>query len=274
MLVGCSAGSAAQAKEIPEHPLIRPFPGSVLAENMSKHENFGAAEFQVTDPDTGRPSKKQVKGESWRLLYEVRKPDGSRVQNISKQEFMENYRAAAEEKKGQVVFESNTHLVFTLPREDGGTTYCQYTGSANLGQQYLTIVDEAPFRKSLAFGPAEMKAALDADGRVLLHDILFDHDKASLQKESLKQLEHVVTLLKENAGLNVEIQGHTDDQGSDAYNLELSQRRADTVRGFLLLFGVDETRLSAHGYGESRPVSPNDSDENRALNRRVELVKK
>jgi len=266
--------SNAWGAEIPEHPLIRPFPGSVLAQNMCRHSSFDAHDFRVANPDTGKAEKKQVKGEYWRLLYEVRNPDGSRVTTISKFEFQENFKAAAQEKGGEVLWEDPRGLLtFTVPREDGGITYCELDAVANLGQQYLTIVDEKPLATSLKFGPAEMKAALDKDGRVLLYDILFDYDKASLQKESLKQLEHVVTLLLDNPELSLEVQGHTDDQGSDEYNLELSQRRAETVRGFLLLFGVEPERLVAKGYGESAPVGPNDSDANRAKNRRVELVK-
>lgn len=262
------------AAEIPEHPLIRPFPGSVLAENMCNHAKFEAFEFRVTNPDTGKAEKKLVKGEYWRLLYEVRNPDGSRVTTLSKLEFQENFKTAAKEKGGTVLWEDPKGLLtFTVPREDGGITYCQLDAVANLGQQYLTIVDEMPLETSLKFGPAEMKAALDKDGRVLLYGILFDYDKATLQKESLEQLEHVVTLLQDNPDLTLEVQGHTDDQGSDDYNLDLSQRRAETVRSFLLLFGIDEGRLTAKGHGESQPVEPNDSEEHRAKNRRVELVK-
>ncbi|MFO7976790.1 MAG: OmpA family protein [Candidatus Hydrogenedentota bacterium] len=274
ILMAMCAGWAVWAAEIPEHPLIRPFPGSVLAENMSKHSDFEAYEFRVANPDTGKAEKRLVKGEYWRLLYGVRNADGSRVTDISRVEFQENFRAAAEEKGGEVLWEDPKGvLTFTVPRDDGGITYCELEAVATLGQQYLTIVDEKPLATSLKFGPAEMKAALDKDGRVLLYGILFDYDKASLQKESLEQLEHVVTLLQDNPDLALEVQGHTDDQGSDDYNLELSQRRARTVRSFLLLFGIDEGRLTAKGYGETRPVAPNDGDENRAKNRRVELVK-
>ena len=179
------------AAEIPEHPLIRPFPGSVLAENMCNHAKFEAFEFRVTNPDTGKAEKKLVKGEYLRLLYEVRNPDGSRVTTLSKLEFQENFKTAAKEKGGTVLWEDPKGLLtFTVPREDGGITYCQLDAVANLGQQYLTIVDEMPLETSLKFGPAEMKAALDKDGRVLLYGILFDYDKATLQKESLEQLEH------------------------------------------------------------------------------------
>ena len=273
-VVFVSLSLAVWAADLKEHPMIRPYPGSVLAENMSRYTKFDQHEFFVTNEDTGKRDKKAVKGEYWRLLYEVRNPDGSRVQDISKLEFFENYKAAVEEKGGQVLFEDRSHLTFTLPRENGGITYCQVTGNAGLGQQDLTIVDEEPFKKSLTFGPAEMKAALDKDGRVQLYDILFDLDKATLKPESTKQLQYVVELLLAHQDLALEVQGHTDSQASDAYNLELSQRRAETVVTYLTLFGVAPHRLTAKGYGESAPVATNDTEEGRAKNRRVELVKR
>jgi len=261
------------AKTTKEHPLIRPFPGSVLAENMSKYNEFDAYEFYYLNEATKKREKKTIKGEYWRLLYEVRTPSGDRVRNISKLEFFENYRTAAEEKGGRVVFEDVGQMVLTIPRDDGGVTWLRVSGSANLGQQDLIIVDEKPFKKSLTFGPAEMKAALDKDGRVQLYGILFDLDKATLQPKSVQQLQHVVTLLKDNPDLKLEVQGHTDDQGSDDYNLKLSQRRAETVVAYLGLFDIDTSRLVPRGYGESKPVMPNTTEEGRAKNRRVELVK-
>ncbi|MDD4356636.1 MAG: OmpA family protein [Smithellaceae bacterium] len=262
------------AKTTKEHPLIRPFPGSVLAENMSHYSKFNAYEFYYLNKTTKKREKKTIKGEYWKLLYEVRTPSGDRVKTISKLEFFENYKAAAKEKGGQEVYEDAGQLVITIPRDDGGVTWLKVSGSAGLGQQDLIIVDEKPFKISLTFGPAEMKAALDAEGRIQLHGILFDLDKATLQPESTKQLQHVVTLLKDNPGLKLEVQGHTDDQGSDDYNLKLSQRRAETVVAYLGLFNIDTGRLVPKGYGESKPVMPNTTEEGRAKNRRVELVKR
>ena len=261
------------AQETKEHPLIRPFPGSVLAENMSKHNSFDAYDFYYLNEKTKKREKKTIKGEYWKLLYEVRTKSGQRVTNISTEEFLENYRVAAKEKGGQVVWEDRGMVVLTIPREDGGMTWLQVQPSANLGQQYLSIVDEKPFKKSLTFGPAEMKAALDKDGRVQLYGILFDVDEATLKAESVKQLQHVVTLMKDNPELLLEVQGHTDDRGSDDYNLKLSQQRSETVVTYLGLFGIDTGRLVPKGYGESKPVEPNTTEQGRAKNRRVELVK-
>ena len=261
------------AADIPEHPFIRPFPGSVLAENMSKYTNFDSYKFYVTNEQTQKREEVEVKGKKWKLLYEVRTSSGERVQDISKLEFFENYKAAALERGGKVVFEDQGQMVLTIPRDDGGITWCRVSGNAGLGQQELVIIDEEGFKKSLTFGPAELKEALDSEGRIILYDILFDYDKATLKQESDKQLQHIVTLLLQNPELKVEIHGHTDNEGEEAYNLTLSDKRANTVLQYLQLFGINSDRLLAKGYGESQPVSFNDTEEGRAKNRRVELVK-
>jgi outer membrane protein OmpA-like peptidoglycan-associated protein len=261
------------AAEIPEHSFIRPFPGSVLAENMSKYTNFDSYKFYITNEETQKREEVEIKGKKWKLLYEVRTPSGERVQDISKIEFFENYKAAALEMGGKVVYEDVGQIVLTIPRDDGGITWCRVAPTANLGQQYLMIIDEEGFKKSLTFGPVELKEALDSEGRVILYDILFDYDQATLKQESDKQLQHIVTLLLQNPDLEVEIQGHTDNEGEEEYNLILSDKRANTVLQYLQLFGISSERLLAKGYGESQPVTSNDTEEGRAKNRRVELVK-
>ena len=78
--------------------------------------------------------------------------------------------------------------------------------------------------------------------------------------------------LKRNPDLKVELAGHTDDVGNASYNLKLSSDRAEVVRRALIDHGIEESRLTAHGYGATKPLVPNDSDEHRALNRRTEMV--
>lgn len=264
----------ALAKDVKEHPLIRPFPGSVLAKNMSEYKNFNAYEFLYINKKTKQREKRQVKGEYWSLLYEVRTKSGDRVRNISKAEFFENYKNAAAEKGGQVAFEAANEIVLTMPRDDGGMTWLRVNVNAGLGQQYLRIVDEKPFKQSMVFGPAQLKEALDRDGKVALYGIHFDLDKATLKPDSVKQLQHVVTLMQNYPKLKLEVQGHTDNQGKADYNVKLSQKRAETVNQYLQLFGISSERLQPKGYGQTKPVATNATDEGRAKNRRVELVKK
>lgn len=264
-------GVAIQAAEVKEHPVIRPYPGSVLGEGLCKHSDYSSYDYTWINPTTGKKEKKTVKGEYWYLLYEARKPNGERNTSISKLEFFENFKAAAQDKGGKVVFEDAV-LVFTFPKDDGGTTWCQ-VATTSLGQTYLTIIDEKGFTQKLTFGPQELKEALDRDGRVMLYGIHFDTDKACLKQESDKQLQHIVTLLATNSGLKLEIQGHTDDQGSEQHNMELSQKRAQTVQTYLTLYGIDKSRIPPRGYGETKPVDTNDTESGRAKNRRVELIK-
>lgn len=269
MFIFVSVGIAAE-KSL-EHPLIRPFPGSEL---MPKpvFQDFAEFPFIVANPQTGKQEKKLVQGKFWKLTYRLFDSKGNWDGSHSILEYRQNYKEAALEQGGTILFEEGGYLTFTLPSDNGGKTWCQ-VHLWNKSQQDLRIIEEKGFKKSLTFGPKEMKAAIDKDDRVILYDILFDYDKATLLQSSSKQLQHVVTLLLDNPELKMEVQGHTDSKGGDEYNLELSQRRAETVVAYLRLFGIVEDRLRPKGYGETKPVASNDSEDGRAKNRRVELVR-
>lgn len=112
---------------------------------------------------------------------------------------------------------------------------------------------------------------LKEDTKLTLNNITFETNSADLNESSYIELNRVVKLMKDNPEIEIEIAAHTDNVGSDVYNLRLSKRRAKSVLLYLLDSEVDANRLKSKGYGESRPLVPNDSDENKALNRRVEL---
>lgn len=118
----------------------------------------------------------------------------------------------------------------------------------------------------------EMKLQkLETNAKLTLRDITFETNSAVLSDVSFTELNRVVKLMSENPGLRVEIAAHTDDIGSDTYNLNLSNQRAQSVVDFLIENEIDPERFVAKGYGESSPKVANDTEENRALNRRVEL---
>jgi len=110
-------------------------------------------------------------------------------------------------------------------------------------------------------------------GDLVLEGVTFENDSAQLKPESAATLDPVAASLLAWSDVRVEVEGHTDSTGSDAYNLKLSQRRAEAVRDYLVSKGVDAARLEAKGYGETQPITTNDSAEGRARNRRVELKK-
>ena len=112
---------------------------------------------------------------------------------------------------------------------------------------------------------------LEKDALLTLKDILFESNSAQLSEVSFTELRRVIKLMKENPTLRVEIAAHTDDVGSAPYNLILSEQRAESVVQFLIDNQISRDRFIAQGYGESVPKVPNDTDENKAVNRRVEL---
>jgi OOP family OmpA-OmpF porin len=101
--------------------------------------------------------------------------------------------------------------------------------------------------------------------------VAFEFDAASLRPDARPVLDEAVKTLAENPSVKVLVEGHTDAIGSDAYNQRLSERRARTVADELGMRGIAAGRLTVNGRGESAPVSPNDTAEGRAQNRRVEL---
>ena len=108
--------------------------------------------------------------------------------------------------------------------------------------------------------------------KTVLRNIYFDFNKASFRMEAYPELSKLERMLKDNTTYKVEISGHTDNVGSDEYNLQLSQRRAEAVVNWLAKKGIDRSRLTAKGYGESKPLATNDDEkEGRSINRRTEF---
>ncbi len=125
-----------------------------------------------------------------------------------------------------------------------------------------------------AEGGKSMREQLDETGRIVTHGILFDSDSYVIKGESFKTLKDIGQLLEDDASLRLSIEGHTDSDGSEEHNTELSQNRAKAVVNYLAQnYGISADRLEARGWGESKPIDTNDTAEGKANNRRVELVK-
>jgi outer membrane protein OmpA-like peptidoglycan-associated protein len=105
-----------------------------------------------------------------------------------------------------------------------------------------------------------------------MSDVLFDTAQHTLKPGARERLSRIADIIVAHPGIHVAVEGHTDSVGSDDYNQQLSERRAGSVRNFLVQNGVPLTVISAMGFGESQPVATNDTPEGRQTNRRVELV--
>ncbi len=112
-----------------------------------------------------------------------------------------------------------------------------------------------------------------ADGKFVTRGILFDVNRATIKPESMGVLNEVAKMMQEHADLNFSIEGHTDSDGAEDYNQQLSEKRAAAVKNLLTNLGIDASRMQTKGIGESVPVSDNNSPEGKANNRRVEFIK-
>jgi outer membrane protein OmpA-like peptidoglycan-associated protein len=136
-------------------------------------------------------------------------------------------------------------------------------------QQKATAARLAELERELA----EFKVKETERGLVLtLGDVQFAPNQETLTPETTRKLSPLVTILKEQPKRHIRIEGHADSTGEESYNLDLSQRRADAVRDFLISNGIDATRITARGYGETEAMASNDTTAGRRENRRVEVI--
>ena len=128
-----------------------------------------------------------------------------------------------------------------------------------------TLNDYLEIKRDLFLSPLEVGLS------IRLNNVFFDNNKSTLKEESFAELEQLLIFMNENSNISIQISGHTDNVGADEYNLKLSQQRTESVVKYLVDKGITSKRLLAKGYGESKPISINDTDEGRAQNRRVEF---
>ncbi len=165
--------------------------------------------------------------------------------------------------------ENHSYLI----RQGGKEYWIQVSTGAIPLHGYITVLEREGMKQSLGFLDASaMKKAIDADGRVALY-INFDVDRATLRPDAQPVVAEIGKLLGAEPALKLLIEGHTDNTGTPAHNQDLSTARARSVLGALIGLGVDPARLQSKGFGQDKPLADNASEDGRAKNRRVELVK-
>ncbi|MBY0435424.1 MAG: OmpA family protein [Cyclobacteriaceae bacterium] len=184
-------------------------------------------------------------------------PIASKVDFTLKPEKKSSYSVAAE--KGKYELEIGKLGWYVLVASAEG--FLSTTDSVWFNSEELS-----PLTKDLYLQPIEVGLT------VRLKNIYFDFDKTTLKSESFVELNKVVEFLEQNPTVEIEISGHTDSKGADEYNLKLSQGRSQAVVDYVVKQGISSSRLTARGYGETKPIDTNDTEEGRANNRRVEFT--
>jgi outer membrane protein OmpA-like peptidoglycan-associated protein len=227
--------------------------------------NFDKAGFLVKDADSSH--EVEIQGMRFSAVYRLApntKPNGDL-------DIQENYRAALAAFGAQILFADDRNTVARLNDAAGQSVWVKiYSQETEIE---LTAIEEKAFQASIK--PPEagaLKTALARDGHVALY-VNFDFGKATLKPDAAAVIAQIVTLMKDDPSLKLEVSGHTDNIGEHDYNVKLSASRAAAVVAAIVAQGVQAGRLSATGYGPDKPVAENGKEEGRAKNRRVELTK-
>lgn len=192
---------------------------------------------------------------------------GSKEEKEAYQKENQKYHIAIWVQKSRIRLYQNEAKLFDLPKA---------FPVSSVKMDRIRFEDGAAMISNIrvAIGVPDMRSKLITEGKLVSYGIYFDVNKDVVKPESYGTLKGIADVLKENPDVKVKIVGHTDSDGADAANLDLSKRRGASVKEELVKsFSVDAARLETDGMGETQPVGPNDTPVNKALNRRVEFIK-
>ncbi len=262
MNVAIAVGQADQAG-CKDHPL---FPSRMPEYRLEacKVEDFGVYEFAST-----KGAKNQVEGKFTTLSYSF---TGQRINEPSGLAVIRNYENALKKVGGTILQSDPERWVNSKIAKDGQEIWAQI--DKGNGKIWLHIVEKKAMEQHIVADAAAFSNDIRSTGHAAVYGIYFDTGKANIKPDSAQAIGEIGKLLKSDPELKVFVVGHTDNTGSVEVNVTLSDARAQAVMQALIRdHGIAPTRLRATGCGQYAPVASNDTEEGRATNRRVELVK-
>jgi OmpA-OmpF porin, OOP family len=240
---------------------------------ISPDNNIGYYSRQV-NTDSGQPTiqlfefkvPKEVKSSENSTYAQGRVFDAISRKPLAAQVQLYNVQA---DSLSQQVYSDKVTGEYTIVLTEGNP-YALYVNASGYMMNSLNFDYTSP--KSLS--PVALDVYLEpikTGAAVVLNNLFFDTGKYELEKKSMTELNKLIKFMKQNSKVRIEISGHTDDIGADKDNQVLSERRAKSVVNYLEDHGISKDRIRYRGYGETKPVQPNTSDDNRQLNRRIEM---
>ena len=256
----CQPEDIANSKD---HPLFNRMPHTTIVEYS---HNFDQLEIRMNTQDT-----KTLEGTKTFINYTYDKESGAPPPSFL--QIVRNYEAALQKSNGKRIFYSKEEGRATLfLRSDGKDVWITFEdrSGGNEGDFVLAILEVEPMKQDIA--ASAILDELNSKGFIALH-INFETGKSVIKTESQGIVTEIAKMLNDNPTLNVSIEGHTDNVGKAEANKKLSIDRAASVLNALAVAGITKTRMHSTGWGQEKPVADNATDEGKAQNRRVEIVK-
>ena len=274
-MIAFSATLAAQsitedAEGCKDHKLLTRLPGCFIASCASK--DFDQAAIRTGPHKEENDPVKTLEG-----AVEIRNYECSG--KTSPLQVVRNVASALQKAGYQPVFngkDENEYLSVTMRKAD---QWVQVASNPSGDNDSITVyvfkaIAVGAMKQDMVATAEAIASALETSGRIALYGITFATNSAAITAESDKALGEIATLLKNQPDWKITVEGHTDNAGAKAANQALSQKRAEAVVAWLSKHEVDRARLSAAGFGDTKPVEDNSTEDGRAKNRRVELVKR
>jgi outer membrane protein OmpA-like peptidoglycan-associated protein len=266
VLVGLSVFAAEKdIKGSKDHPLLTRIPDFYI--NVFEDKDFDKHEFLVQNGK--KVSRVSVEGHKYYMQYNLNQ--GAKQPGDLK--IVRNIENALTKIGGKVLFEGERPWSATVKLEKGGKE-TWVTVSAWPTLYRLTIVEKEVMEQVVEANAEAMGNDINLTGHVSIYGIYFDTGKSEIKSESDVAIAEIAKLLKNNGALKIYVVGHTDNVGSFDSNMKLSKDRADAVaKALTAKHGIAAARLKPYGVASLAPVTSNDTEEGKAKNRRVELVK-
>ena len=250
---------AQDAGDCKDHPLFSRMANFVIQDCDSK--DFDSMEFVGQNDETT-----VVEGKKTFVSYVIK--EGAKAPSYL--QVLNNFENAAK-KMGGTTESKGAYDIYLKISKDQSEIWV-WVRALSDGEEYeLYIVEKKAMVQEVEAG--DILSELNTKGFAVLY-INFDTDKAVIKPESMPTVNEIAAMLKANPAIAVSIEGHTDNTGSPSHNKTLSQKRAEAVVNALVNQGIDSQRVSAVGWGQDKPIADNKTEEGRAKNRRVEIVKK
>jgi OmpA-OmpF porin, OOP family len=254
-----AAQNPSDAEGCKDHPLLSRMTNYLISECS---ENYNQLDFLNAAGEETKPE-----GNLTYIWYVFNSESGAKEPSYF--QIIKNYSTAILKIGGKKIFEDGGTGFWELKRN--GKEYKIKVNCANSSDYMLNILAMEPMMEEITSD--DMLNALNKDGSIALN-ILFETGKSTIEQGSLILVDHIFEMLSKNPQLKISIEGHTDNVGVAASNKKLSQERSKAVMDALAAKGIDVSRMSSLGWGQEKPIADNTTDDGKAKNRRVEIVKK